>query len=149
MLMDTLKIIALAVFVVFIVGYFVVSIINYRKVKKFNLLDYIKLNDTKIIEALKGSARILEAEEGSYSSREEYEKDLISVTIEEIKQNYKNFGLKVIDIPLVIKSDYLVDMVYNILHKNYTDVFSVLDVEKMLENSKLYDSNVISKLSKK
>ena len=111
--------------------------------KKFNLKEFIDTYGDQIISVLKDIVTFLKTSENEYSSKEEYEKAIIELTIEQIKQNYKEMGINV-SILSLIDSNTLSTVVYDILHGNAIDIFSVLDADYIIEHKCLYDEKVIN-----
>lgn len=111
--------------------------------KKFNINEFIDLYGDKIIDVMKSIVKVLKTSQSEYSTREEYEKAIIELTIEELKQNYKNLGINP-DLLILIDSKTLSNMIYDLLHKHSIDIFSVLTAYDITENKNLYDDNVIA-----
>ncbi len=135
---------------IFLVAIGVVAAIKlYQTYKKngeeFNLKDFIDKYGDKIIEVLKDVVKLLKVSESDYSTKEEYEKKIIELTIEEITQNYKEIGID-IDLITIISAESLSNIIYDILHGNAIDIFSVLDVEDINNNKNLYDNNVVASI---
>lgn len=111
--------------------------------KKFNLKEFIDTYGDQIIAVLKDIVTFLKTSENEYSSKEEYEKAIIELTIEQIKQNYKEMGIDVSVLSL-IDSNTLSTIIYDILHGNAIDIFSVLDANYIAEHKSLYDEEVVN-----
>lgn len=114
--------------------------------KKFNLKEFIDTYGDQIIAVLKDVVTFLKTSENEYSSKEEYEKAIIELTIEQVKQNYKEMGID-LKILTLIESETLATIVYDILHGNAIDIFSVLDAEYIVEHKKLYDKEVVNTIA--
>lgn len=145
---NIISIIGIIVFIlaVSIVGGIKIYQIYKRSGKKFNLKEFIDTYGDQIIAVLKDIVSFLKTSENEYSSKEEYEKAIIELTIEQIKQNYKEMGINV-SILSLIDSDTLSAIVYDILHGNAIDIFSVLDGDYIVEHKRLYDEEVINAIA--
>ena len=111
--------------------------------KKFNLKEFIDVYGDQIIAILKDIVSFLKTSENEYSSKEEYEKAIIELTIEQIKQNYKEMKIDM-SILSLIDSETLAKIVYDILHGNAINIFSVLDASYIEEHKALYDIDVVN-----
>lgn len=142
---NIISIIGIIVFVlaVGIVGGIKIYQIYKKNGKKFNLKEFIDTYGDQIIAVLKDVVTFLKTSENEYSSKEEYEKAIIELTIEQIKQNYKEIGIDV-SILSLIDSDTLANIVYDILHGNAINIFSVLDADYIASHKKLYDEEVVN-----
>lgn len=142
---NIISIIGIIVFIlaVSIVGGIKIYQIYKRSGKKFNLKEFIDTYGDQIIAVLKDIVSFLKTSENEYSSKEEYEKAIIELTIEQIKQNYKEMGIDVSVLSL-IDSNTLSTIIYDILHGNAIDIFSVLDANYIAEHKSLYDEEVVN-----
>lgn len=142
---NIISIIGIIIFVlaVGIVGGIKIYQIYKKSGKKFNLKEFIDTYGDQIIAVLKDIVTFLKTSENEYSSKEEYEKAIIELTIEQIKQNYKEMGIDVSVLSL-IDSETLSTIVYDILHGNAIDIFSVLDANYIAEHKSLYDEEVVN-----
>ena len=142
---NIISIIGIIVFIlaVSIVGGIKIYQIYKRSGKKFNLKEFIDTYGDQIIAVLKDIVSFLKTSENEYSSKEEYEKAIIELTIEQIKQNYKEMGID-ISVLSLIDSNTLTTIVYDILHGNAIDIFSVLDPNYITEHKSLYDEEVVN-----
>lgn len=142
---NIISIIGIIVFIlaVCIVGGIKIYQIYKKSGKKFNLKEFIDTYGDQIIAVLKDIVSFLKTSENEYSSKEEYEKAIIELTIEQIKQNYKEMGID-ISVLSLIDSNTLTTIVYDILHGNAIDIFSVLDPNYITEHKSLYDEEVVN-----
>ena len=142
---NIISIIGIIVFIlaVGIVGGIKIYQIYKKNGKKFNLKEFIDTYGDQIIAVLKDIVTFLKTSENEYSSKEEYEKAIIELTIEQIKQNYKEMGIDVSVLSL-IDSNTLSTIIYDILHGNAIDIFSVLDANYIAEHKSLYDEEVVN-----
>lgn len=142
---NIISIIGIIVFIlaVGIVGGIKIYQIYKRSGKKFNLKEFIDTYGDQIIAVLKDIVSFLKTSENEYSSKEEYEKAIIELTIEQIKQNYKEMGID-ISVLSLIDSNTLSTIIYDILHGNAIDIFSVLDANYIAEHKSLYDEEVVN-----
>ena len=145
---NIISIIGIIVFIlaVSIVGGIKIYQIYKRSGKKFNLKEFIDTYGDQIIAVLKDIVSFLKTSENEYSSKEEYEKAIIELTIEQIKQNYKEMGID-ISVLSLIDSNTLTTIVYDILHGNAIDIFSVLDPNYITEHKSLYDEDVVNAIA--
>ena len=145
---NIISIIGIIVFLlaVGIVGGIKIYQIYKKNDKKFNLKEFIDTYGDQIIAVLKDVVTFLKTSENEYSSKEEYEKAIIELTIEQVKQNYKEMGID-LKILTLIESETLATIVYDILHGNAIDIFSVLDAEYIVEHKKLYDKEVVNTIA--
>lgn len=142
---NIISIIGIIIFIlaVSIVGGIKIYQIYKRSGKKFNLKEFIDTYGDQIIAVLKDIVSFLKTSENEYSSKEEYEKAIIELTIEQIKQNYKEMGID-ISVLSLIDSNTLSTIIYDILHGNAIDIFSVLDANYIAEHKSLYDEEVVN-----
>ena len=142
---NIISIIGIIVFIlaVGIIGGIKIYQIYKKNGKKFNLKEFIDTYGDQIIAVLKDIVTFLKTSENEYSSKEEYEKAIIELTIEQIKQNYKEMGIDVSVLSL-IDSNTLSTIIYDILHGNAIDIFSVLDANYIAEHKSLYDEEVVN-----
>ena len=142
---NIISIIGIIVFIlaVGIVGGIKIYQIYKKNGKKFNLKEFIDTYGDQIIAVLKDIVTFLKTSENEYSSKEEYEKAIIELTIEQIKQNYKEMGIDVSVLSLIY-SNTLSTIIYDILHGNAIDIFSVLDANYIAEHKSLYDEEVVN-----
>ena len=145
---NIISIIGIIVFIlaVSIVGGIKIYQIYKKSGKKFNLKEFIDTYGDQIIAVLKDIVSFLKTSENEYSSKEEYEKAIIELTIEQIKQNYKEMGID-ISVLSLIDSNTLTTIVYDILHGNAIDIFSVLDPNYITEHKSLYDEDVVNAIA--
>ena len=141
-------IICIAIFIIAVGAVFGIKVYqNYKKNgEKFNLKDFIDKYGNQIIEILKDVVKILKTSETKFSTKEEYEKEIIKITISEITQNYKDIGIDA-DIMSIISPETLSNIIYDILHGNAIDIFSVLDASDINENRELFDKEVVATIA--
>ena len=142
---NIITIIAIAIFVIAVgtIGGIKIYQTYKKNGKKFDLKEFIDTYGDQIIEVLKDIVTFLKTNEYDYDTKEDYEKAIIELTIEQIKQNYKemNIDLKVLSL---IDTSTLTTIIYDILHGNAIDIFSVLDPSEISKNKHLYDEDVIN-----
>ena len=141
--MDTVNIIAVIIFVG-VIG--IIAGISIYKAKKNNkdltFEDFIAIYGDQIIAILQDVIVLLRIESEDFATREEYEKKIISTTIDKIKENGVEFGFD-ITIMEIIDTDFLTEAIHSILSKNAVEIFSILNYEEISEKSELYSEEVI------
>ena len=148
--MSTTNIICICVFAVAVISIATIKIYKtYKnKNKKFNLSEFISTYGDQIIAILKDVVKLLKVSESEYPTKEDYEKAIIELTIEEIKQNYDELNIDV-SILNLIDSKTLATIICDILHGNAINIFSVLDASVIDEHKNLYDESVVAAISAK
>ena len=111
--------------------------------EKFNFKDFVDKYGDQIIAVLQDVVKILKVSESKYSSKEEYEKKIIELTIEKIKENYNEIGID-IELLSLIPAENLSSIIYDILKGNAINIFSVLDDDDVIKNKELYDAEVVA-----
>ena len=119
-----------------------IRLYNFKKHGK-TLKDFIDLYGDKIIEVLKDSIRILTIKPENYDTREEYEKAIIENSLEYIKTNYRLLDIDVGLLGFTIDNGLLTEILYEFLHTNYKEAFSVLSDEIIKKNSNLIDASAL------
>lgn len=108
--------------------------------------DFISMYSEQIIKVLQDAIVLLQINVDEFEDKETYEKTIISTTIDMLKENSTEFG---IDAKLVnlFDTDNLTEIVYTIFNGNLVKVFSVIDADKIVAKSELYESEVVVALS--
>lgn len=108
--------------------------------------DFISMYSEQIIKVLQDVIVLLQINVDEFEDKETYEKTIISTTIDMLKENSAEFG---IDAKLVnlFDTDNLTEIVYTIFNGNLVKVFSVIDADKIVAKSELYESEVVAALS--
>lgn len=136
--------IALIVIIIFIV----IGIVIRMRQKKQDFGEFadtfIEMYGDIIINCMKDCVTILTLKPENFTSREEYEKSIIENTIISIKDNYIGMGIDAAHLGFFIDNGIIIDVVYNILHKNYKEVFADLSEEIIKNNIELYDQEKLS-----
>lgn len=144
--METPNIIAVAIFAAAVVCIIGVRIYSMNKNgSKVTVEDFIDMYASNIINVLKDVIEILEVQESRFPDKASYEKEIIRLTIEKIKENATELG---IDSQLIslIGTDALSEVVYDLLTNNSIEIFSVLKPEIITQNKRLYEEEVITAL---
>lgn len=94
-----------------------------------------------VISTLKSVISIIRISGYEFESKEQYEKMVVAMTIEEIKNKCEELGLDT-SIFDYIDLESLTSLIYDILHKNKISIFSVLNVAYIDENKKLFDEEI-------
>lgn len=141
--MDTPNIIAIVVLVVVIAA--IIGIRVYQYVKKngsISIEDFCATYSDQIIAVLKDVVVILQINAADFADRESYEKAIIYNTIDKLKENASEIGIdsKIIS---VFDTDCLTDVIYSIFNDNLIEIFSVLNVQQISENTEIYDESVL------
>lgn len=121
--------------------------IRFYKLRKENknasFDDFIDLYGDKIVEVLKDSIKLLTIKPENFETKEQYEKAIIKDAAEYIKTNYGELNIDIKLLGLVIDNDTLSDIVYQVLHNNYKEAFSILGNDVILHNINLYDTTAL------
>lgn len=142
------NIIAIVILVVAIGG--IIGVQLYKKHKAENVeinFDYIvNTYSAQIIKTLQDSISILQINIDSFEDREDYEKAIISTTIEMLKDNATSLGInkKILN---AIDSETLTEIVYSVFKGNLVDIFSVINAKYIAENPNMYEKEVVVALS--
>lgn len=118
---------------------------SHKENKNISLDDFINLYGDKIIEVLKDSIKLLTITPEKFETKEEYEKAIIKDAVEYIKTNYGELNIDISLLGIIIDNDTLTNIVYQILHNNYKEAFSILGENVILHNIKLYDVDELNK----
>lgn len=130
---------------ILVIGIAIILGIRLYKFKKQGktLKDFIDLYGDRVIEVLKDSIRILSIKPENYDTKEDYEKAIIENSLEYIKTNYQSLDIDVGLLGFTIDNDLLTDILYEFLHANYKEAFSVLSDEIIKNNSNLIDASAL------
>lgn len=128
--------------------FMVIGIVIKMKQKKQDFGEFadmfIEMYGDAIIHCMKRCVEILAQKPENFASKEEYEKSIIENTIITIKANYIDMGIDTADLGFFIDNNTIIDVVYNILHKNYKEVFADLSEEIIKNNIELYDQEKLT-----
>lgn len=145
--MSTPNIIAVGVLVAAVLAIIGVRIYTMRKNNVTITFDeFISTYSEQIIKVLQDVIVLLQINVDEFEDKETYEKTIISTTIDMLKDNSAEFG---IDAKLInlFDTDNLTEIVYTIFTGNLVKVFSVIDADKIVAKSELYESEVVAALS--
>ena len=141
--MDTANIIAVIIFVGVIGTIAGISIYKAKKNNKdLTFEDFVAIYGDQIVAILQDVIVLLKIEAEDFATKEEYEKTIISTTINKIKENGVEFGFEM-SIIEIIDTEFLTNAIYSILNKNALEIFSVLNYDEITEKSELYSEEVI------
>ena len=115
----------------------------YKENKNVSFDDFIDLYGDKIVEVLKDSIKLLTIKPENFETKEQYEKAIIKDAVEYIKTNYGELNIDINLLGLVIDNDTLSNIVYQVLHNNYKEAFSILSNDVILHNINLYDTTAL------
>ncbi len=144
--METPNIIAVAILAVAVVCIIGVRIYTMKKNgSKFTAEDFIDMYAPNIIKVLQDVIEILEVQESRFPDKASYEKEIIHLTIEKIKENATELGIssQLIDIT---DTEALSEVIYDLLTSNSVEIFSVLKPEVITQNKRLYEEEVVTAL---
>ena len=110
--------------------------------KKITFNDFINHYADNIINVLKDSVKTLMIKLDNFDSREAYEKAIIENTVESIRSNYESLGITLECIDSITNKE-MTNIVYNLLHKNYKQVFADISIEIISNYSNLYDTETL------
>ena len=144
--MSEWNIIAAAVVIVCALG--VLALKVYQAKKNGTEITFDSFLDTygdDIITILQDTIVIMTVDMSNFESQEEYEKEIIHITVETLKKNCVHFGIpqKVVDL---VDTDTLTEWISNIFKSRKPDAFSVLDKETIESNENILDQEVIDVL---
>lgn len=145
--MSTPNIIAVGVLVAAVLAIIGVRIYTMRKNNvTITFDDFISMYSEQIIKVLQDVIVLLQINVDEFEDKETYEKTIISTTIDMLKENSAEFG---IDAKLInlFDTDNLTEIVYTVFNGNLVKVFSVIDADKIVAKSELYESEVVAALS--
>lgn len=136
------NIIAVGILVVGIAMILGIRLYKYKKDGK-TFDEFVNIYGDRIIEVLKDSIRILTIKPENYSTRDEFEKAIIENSLEYIKTNYQSLDIDIEWLGYLIDNDMMTDILYNFLHANYKEAFSILSDEIIKNNSNLIDTSAL------
>lgn len=134
----------IAVLCIIIVGIRVYKIV--KKNGSISIDDFMEEYGDQIIGALQDIILVLKVDMKDYESKEEYEDEIIHLTIDSLKENSINFGIPE-DIVNLVDTESLANIIRTILNNNKPDAFSVLDAKTIEENQKILDPEVVEVFS--
>ena len=148
--MEPISIIASIIVIVAVAIIIVIS--AYRMAKKNSDADHSITLDTfiatygdTIILVLKNVVTNLQKNIKDYVNKETYQIDIITNSINTIKDSCGTLGIPE-SILNLFDSEALANVISNILQDNKMEVFSALPSDSIKENEKLYDNDVIATL---
>lgn len=125
--------------------------ITYKKDKinkgeKIDIYEFISENSNSFINRISAAVSMLNTKPMDYTSKEEYEEAIVSLTIANLKEdNGMIFSKNIFDF---ISEENLRDVIVAILNDHKVDIFSILSIFDINKHQKLYDSEVIDKIAK-
>lgn len=107
---------------------------------------FIAVYGGQIIDALENVVSILQININEFSTKEDYEKAIISTTIDMLKQDATEFGIdqKVINL---FSTESLTEAVYEVFNDNKVVVYSTLESDDITSKPELYDEESIAVLT--
>lgn len=145
--MTLFNIIATCVILVSIAIIIGIRIYKLRKDNKTITIEtFIDLYGDQIIAALKDVILILQIRVEAFNTKEEYEREIISTTIDKIKENYTEMN---IDMSLInlLDTDALTEIVYSVFNGNLINIFSVLAPEDISQKPEIFEDEVVAALA--
>ena len=114
--------------------------------KEITIETFIDLYGDQIIAVLKDVILILQINISTFNTKEEYEREIISITIDKIKENYTEMNIDMTFINL-LDTDALTEIVYSVFNGNIINVFSVLAPEDISQKPEIYEEEVVAALA--
>lgn len=141
---ENLNVPAAIVFILAVIGIIALAIYKRRKNDESYTVDkFINENYYNLVGALSNVIEILLINMNDYKSKEDYEKDIIRVTINKLEDNCEQFGVDPMLFKL-INTEMLTNLLFNILHSERVNLFTNAVPQNVIEdNANLYDDDVI------
>ena len=122
------------------------AIIGIRIYKNGNrptsIYDFIDMYGDNIIEILKDVIDILKVDMDNYTSKEEYEEEVIYTTITAIKENANELGMSQ-DIVNLFDTESLTKIIHTVFIENKFDIISVLGKDTINAHNNIIDQEIV------
>ena len=113
-----------------------------RDGEKFNLDGFLEQYGVNIQNAIGDAIKVLSVDMANYDSKEEYEKDIIDITVKAIYNNPELYGLNSTLLSMV-SIDRATAIVQSVFTNNKVRTFAVLPTRDIRENVGIMDDKVI------
>ena len=104
--------------------------------------EFMTIYSDQIIEVLKDVVVLLQVNIDEFETKDDYERVIISTTIDKLKENSKELGIDICIFDIFSTED-LSEMIYKIFQGNLLNIFSVASTEKISEKPELYENEVV------
>lgn len=121
-----------------------VRIYNYRKHNSNVKIDFINVYGDNIIKLMQDIISILQVNINDFDNTEDYEKEIIRMTIDKLKHNASEYGIDYVNL---FSTKVLTEIVYDILNQNLVDVFSVLKYDDIKNSQSIYPIEVVKAIT--
>lgn len=140
------NIIATIIFILAICGIIALVVYKLRKDnnnEKVTVESFLDLYHTNLFNVLQDVVSLLSINIDDFETKEEYERTIISTTIEKLEENCDEFGISSALLKLVDR-EVLTNILYDILYTNKVQIFFSTLPEKIIKSKpELYDNEVI------
>lgn len=145
--MTTYNIVAVIIITLAVVAIAALRIFSMKKNNEdISIENFINMYSNTIINILKDFIKVMQTSIENYETKEEYNKVLVELCVQSIKENSAEFGIdsKLLDL---FNTEAIVECVCKILESNKIECFSVLDAADIKNNEKYFDEDVVVALS--
>lgn len=136
--------IAIAVLISAIIG--IVAVVVYRKKQNnetVTISDFINAYHMNIIKALSDVVELLMVNIDSFEDKEDYERAIVTTTLQKIKENCEDFGINPVVLNMV-SEEVLIDILYKVLYTDTVQVFiNSLTSQTAIDKADLFDEEVV------
>lgn len=115
---------------------------SHKSGKEVTFDEFIDMYGDQIIAVLKDVIVLLQINIDQFESREDYEKAIISTTIDKLKENAGELGIDA-QILGLFDTKALTEIVYSVFSGNIVNIFSVLSGDAISQNSSMYEDEVV------
>lgn len=115
---------------------------SHKSGKEVTFDEFIDMYGDQIIAVLKDVIVLLQINIDQFESREDYEKAIISTTIDKLKENAGELGIDT-QILGLFDTKALTEIVYSVFSGNIVNIFSVLSGDAISQNSNMYEDEVV------
>lgn len=115
---------------------------SHKSGKEVTFDEFIDMYGDQIIAVLKDVIVLLQINIDQFESREDYEKAIISTTIDKLKENAGELGIDA-QILGLFDTKALTEIVYSVFSGNIVNIFSVLSGDAISQNSNMYEDEVV------
>ena len=117
-----------------------------RQKQQISMQQFIDTYGDAIISTLQSVVTILTIDMNKYQTKEEYEKAIVSTTIDELKKNCVMLGIdrSILDL---FSTNALTEIIYNVLKGNIIEIFSKVNGSEIAAKPELFEDEVVTALA--
>ncbi len=145
--MTTENIVAGAFLLLCIIGIIVLIIVKMKRQKQqISMQQFIDTYGDAIISTLQSVVTILTIDMDKYENKEEFEKAIISTTIDELKKNCVMLGIDRAILDL-FSTKSLTEIIYNVFKGNIVEIFSKISGKEIAAKPEMFEDEVVTALA--